>query len=190
MGQKCPAPHHVQLDVDQAFKQVPVPIDHRAVKSPLPEGPSPFLAPVVALARFSGSILHQLTDLRVLFGKRQKMHMVARDGVVQQRHIKLVNRLSDSFPAPVPMNGKTQEKITVMASVRQVIDVSRQDLTVGPWHKPTYPAGAVSLQSKSTHPNLLVRLQKCHEFGPSLTIVKACRGPTPSSAPFDRSAAL
>jgi hypothetical protein len=70
-------------------------------------------------------------------------------------------------------------QLTIMTSLRQVIDVSRQDVTIAPWHKPTYPAGTVSLQSKIPHPNLLVRPHKRREFGSNVSIEMACRGPTP-----------
>jgi hypothetical protein len=30
-----------------------------------------------------------------------------------------------------------------------VVDVPRQDVTVGPWHEPTYPAGAVPCDQKT-----------------------------------------
>jgi hypothetical protein len=47
------------------------------------------------------------------------------------------------------MNSKAQQELAVVTSLRQVIDVSRQDVSVGPWHALAYPARRMHYNQKT-----------------------------------------
>ena len=100
--------------------------------SVLPECTVALLANVVVLRDPPRHSLHQDTDcLRELRGNGEK-HMIARDTVVQQVHLALIQRLTQPPSIRIPIPYALKQNTSVMAAVEEMVQVCWDEVTVGP----------------------------------------------------------
>jgi hypothetical protein len=86
--------HHVQIDVTQAIPQIVAAIDHGGVESPSPERAGAMLAKVVVVGKLTLELLHESTEIAILFAHCSPVDMIAGDAEVQKRNAMFADCIS------------------------------------------------------------------------------------------------
>jgi hypothetical protein len=102
--------------------------------TPLPKGAASIFSPVVVSGKLSCRRLHDLGNLLNVVGMRDQVYVVAGDVVTQQREPMFDHCLPQPLSVSVPVFGELEQEFPVMAAMSQMINISREDVTIGPWH--------------------------------------------------------
>src|ERR1041384_8742729 len=64
----------------------------------------------------------------------QQVDVIAGDSVGQKRGIDAPERLPEAVPIAIPILGKPEQELPVVAAVSQMVNPSRQNVAIGPRH--------------------------------------------------------
>ena len=127
--------HHIQIDVLHAIPKMIATFNHGAMKAPAPKSAAAQPAAVVIEGKLTFKLLHETTDRPGLARGHQQVDMVAGNGVIQERNPELLGGDSQSLTVRLPVHCKSKQKRAVVATVGEVVKVSREDVAVGTWHR-------------------------------------------------------
>ena len=93
-------------------------------------------------------LLHPLADLAGLFASHQEVRVVGSQTVAEDLNRKMVQTLPHDLAIVVAVFGKSEQKLTIMTAMGQVIDFPRQEVAVGSGHAGSIDPMARLLQRK------------------------------------------
>ena len=117
--------------------------DQGAVKSPTPKRTASALADVIVFCKFTLKLLHEPTHILEVIRRPKKMYVIAGNTIVEEMNPIPMDSVSESGAVFVSVNSEAQKKLSVMAAVGQVIDISRLDIAIRSWHGDAFRSGFV-----------------------------------------------
>jgi hypothetical protein len=128
------APHHVQFDVTKAAPQVIAALHQGRVKVVAPEGIRPPFAAIVSPREFPGHTAHEPADLLPLLGINQQMNVIGRKAIIEQRHVAVLQVLSQALPVSIAVAGKLQQKGAIVTAMCNVENSARSSQPIRARH--------------------------------------------------------
>jgi hypothetical protein len=132
MRDDCRA-HHVHIHVDHTVAEVPAILDHGAMVPILPEGTASTFTPVVVTGKDSFQLLHHATDAAGPGFDGDDVGVVRGQAVVEQRDLEFLGRLPQALAVLRSVTSEAEEERTVMAAMRQVVNQTRLNESIGSW---------------------------------------------------------
>jgi hypothetical protein len=124
-------PHHIQIDINHAIKQMMTVFNGSCVVSIFPEGALSILATVIDLADAAGNKLHCFRNTAILFcGRYNKMNMIAGNIIVKDFYFEALFCLEQPFQPVIPIRGKFKQVFFLMATMGDVPDMARNKNSV------------------------------------------------------------
>ena len=80
------------------------------------------------------------------------MDVSAGDVVGQQGGLGFEDRFPQAVPVAVSVLGEPEQELPVVATMGEVVDMSRHDIAVGPWHERDLPEDAPPKIAQKTGP--------------------------------------
>ncbi len=96
---------------------------------------TPFL-PIEASGKLAIGLLDERADLCGVLGVGEQMHVIAGDALIEQVEHKSGHPFPQSVPIIVTISSKVQEELAVMTTVCEVVNVTGDEIAIGPWHEP------------------------------------------------------
>jgi hypothetical protein len=110
-------------------------INHGAMESFSPEGAAAVLAEVIVLSKLALQLLHETAEVPETVAHPKEVNMVAGDTEVKESNPVFADSSPQAGAVFDSVESVAQKELAVVAAVRQVIDVSCLDVTIGPWHR-------------------------------------------------------
>jgi hypothetical protein len=118
-------PHHIQIDINHAIKQMMPVFDGSCVVAIFPECALSILATVIHLADAARNKLHCCRNTAIFFRSRyNKMNMIAGNVVVEDFYSEALFGLKQPFQPVVSIRGKFQQVFLLMATMGDVPDMA------------------------------------------------------------------
>jgi hypothetical protein len=133
-----PGAHHIQIDVHQTAMQMLIGFDSRCVISILPKGSLPRFSLVVFLRGAPRNELHALGNNVRACVLDQQVDMIGRDHVIEYAQTKALLGFEKPMEITATITRELQEKFSLMTAVRDMPDVSGQEVAVGAWHRSSF----------------------------------------------------
>jgi hypothetical protein len=118
--------HHVQVNVEQASRQMSPVLNPGCMVSVIPEGTRFFALEVVELPHHAMKITESFRYLRSLPGRYQQMDMVTGDDVVQDIHPVAPRSLEKMADIEIPVFLKSEQEFLSVAAVGDVVAGTRR----------------------------------------------------------------
>src|SRR6476660_3489080 len=118
-----------------------------------PECIQPFLAPVVSACKLSCHPPHKSADLHPLLRIQKQVHVIAGDAVVQQRHFKLPQVLTQLGPVAVPVQCEFEQELPIVAPVCHMEYSSVSAQPISPSHEGILSPAGQPLQAENRAQN-------------------------------------
>ena len=78
------------------------------------------------------------------------MGVIGGHAIRKHRDGKFPHTAPDQLAILISIADELEEELSIMATMRQMIELSRQKITIGPWHETTIlPTSGIRLQARS-----------------------------------------
>ncbi len=94
------------------------------------------LPPIEALGKLAIGLLDERANLCGVLGVGQQMHVIAGDAVIEQVELKSGYPFPQSLPVLVTISSKVQEELAVMTTVCRVVNLTGDEIAIGPRRGP------------------------------------------------------
>ena len=99
-----------------------------------PESAAPTLAPILSLRELALGLLHPVAHRYLGPPTGPALGMVGSDAIGQYKDRKGSHTSPEQLPIRVSVTSELEEELVIMATMRQMIKLSWNEIAVGPWH--------------------------------------------------------